>query len=61
VLLLLSPDPYHEPGLEVLSLISTLIIESEQSIELFESKDETLIHAYLGSKLERFVDEKIKN
>ena len=61
VLLLLSPDPYHEPGLEVLSLISTLIIESEHSIELFESEDETLIHSYLGSKFEQFVDEKIKN
>ncbi|WP_172370895.1 BglG family transcription antiterminator [Sporosarcina jiandibaonis] len=61
ILLLLSPDPYHEPGLEVLSLISTLIIESEYSIKLFESEDETLIHAYLGSKFEQFVDEKIKN
>ncbi|QUW22870.1 BglG family transcription antiterminator [Sporosarcina sp. Marseille-Q4063] len=61
VLLLLSPNPYHEPGLEVLSLISTLIIESEHSIELFESEDEKVIHSYLGSKLEQFVDEIIKN
>lgn len=61
VLMLLSPEPYHEPGLEVLSLISTLIIESENSIELFESEDETLIHAYLGSRFEQFIDEKIKN
>jgi mannitol operon transcriptional antiterminator len=60
VLLLLSPDPYHEPGLEVLSLISSLIIESEHSIKLFESEDKTLIHAYLGSRFEQFVDEKIK-
>ena len=60
VLLLLSPDPYHEPGLEVLSLISTLIIENEQSIELFESQDENRIQSYLGLKFEQFVDEKIK-
>ena len=34
LLLLLSPEPYHEPGLEVLSFISTLIIENEQSIQV---------------------------
>jgi mannitol operon transcriptional antiterminator len=37
-----------------------LIIESEHSIKLFESEDKTLIHAYLGSRFEQFVDEKIK-
>ena len=61
LLLLLSPDPYHEPGLEVLSLISTLIIENEQSIELFESEEENRIHSYLAKKFEQFIDEKIKN
>lgn len=60
ILMLLSPDPYHEPGLEVLSLISTLIIESEHSIGLFESEDKKVIHSYLGSKFEQFVDGKIK-
>ena len=34
LLLLLSPNPYHEPGLEVLSFISTVIIENEQSIRI---------------------------
>lgn len=60
LLVLLSPKEYHEPGLEVLSLISTLIIESEKSIELFESNQSGPIHSYLAQKFEQFVDEKIK-
>ena len=60
LLVMLSPDPYHQIGLEVLSLISTIIIESEESIELFESSDLERIHAYLGMKLEQFIDGKIK-
>ncbi|WP_318616331.1 BglG family transcription antiterminator [Sporosarcina sp. YIM B06819] len=58
LLLLLSPHPYHEPGLEVLSLISALIIENEKSIELFETGDETVIHTYLANKFEQFIHEK---
>ena len=61
LLVMLSPDPYHELGLEVLSLISSIIIESEESIELFESDNQEKIHAYLGMKLEQFIDEKLKN
>lgn len=61
LLFLLAPDPYHEAGLEVLSLISTLLIESEQSIELFQSNDEARIHTYLGINLEQFINEKLKN
>lgn len=61
LLVMLSPDPYHQLGLEVLSLMSTIIIESEESIELFESSDQERIHTYLGMKLEQFIDEKIKH
>lgn len=58
LLLLLSPQPYHEPGLEVLSFISTVIIENEQSIKLFETGDESVIHTYLAKKFEQFIHEK---
>ena len=61
LLVLLSPDPYHDPGLEVLSFISTMIIENEESIRLFESNQAEKIHTYLGVKFEQFIDEKIKN
>ena len=60
VLILLSPDPYHEIGLEVLSFISTIIIEDEKSIALFESSHEADIRSYLANKFEQFVDEKTK-
>lgn len=59
-LLLLAPLSYHEPGLEVLSYISSLIIENEKSIELFESNQGKLIHSYLAKKFEQFIDKKIK-
>jgi mannitol operon transcriptional antiterminator len=59
LLLLLAPYSYHEQGLEVLSYISSLIIENEKSIELFESNDGKLIHSYLAKKFELFIDEKI--
>ena len=52
--------PYHEHGLEVLSYISSLIIENEESIKLFESNQGTVIHSYLAQKFEQFIDEKIK-
>ncbi|MFF2753174.1 BglG family transcription antiterminator [Psychrobacillus sp. NPDC058041] len=60
LLLLLSPQPFHEPGLEVLSLISTIIIENEQSIKLFETEDVLRIQAYLAEKFEHFIDGKLK-
>lgn len=58
LLLLLSPDPYHGPGLEALSLISTMIIENEKSIELFETGEEIAIHTYIAKKFEQFMHEK---
>lgn len=59
ILLLLSPEPYHERGLEVLSAISALIIENEESIALFESNQQAHIHAYIARKLNQFIDEKL--
>lgn len=59
VLLLVAPDPYHSYGMEILSLISSLIIEDEQSIALFQSGDERKIHALIGRRFEQFLREKI--
>ncbi|MGG3988498.1 BglG family transcription antiterminator [Bacillus smithii] len=60
-LLLLSPEQLPSEGLEVLSFISTVIIENEQSIKIFESNNVHSISSYLAAKFEQFLDEKIKN
>lgn len=59
ILLLLSPQHLSSQGLEVLSFISTLIIENEQSIKLFESKNAHDISSYLAAKFVQFFDEKL--
>lgn len=60
ILLLLAPHSYHAYGMEVLSFISSIMIESRQSMELFQSGDEEMIHTHLGRKFEQFLHEKIK-
>jgi len=35
-----------------------VIIENEQSIELFETGDESVVHTYLAKKFEQFIHEK---
>ncbi|MCM3654459.1 BglG family transcription antiterminator [Metabacillus litoralis] len=60
ILLLLSPEQFSSQGLEVLSYISSLIIENEHSISLFESKNASSISSYMAVKFEQFLDEKIK-
>ncbi|HDR6289171.1 TPA: BglG family transcription antiterminator [Bacillus cereus] len=60
ILLLLSPEQLSKEGLEILSFISSLIIENEESISLFESKDENITSSYMATKFEQFFDEKIK-
>ncbi|UZJ78836.1 BglG family transcription antiterminator [Fictibacillus sp. KU28468] len=59
ILLLLAPSEYSSQGLEVLSFISSIIIENEQSIALFESKDEQKLSAYLAEKFDQFYKEKL--
>lgn len=60
ILLLVSPEQFSSQGLEVLSYISSLIIENEHSISLFESKNASFISSYMAVKFEQFLDEKIK-
>jgi mannitol operon transcriptional antiterminator len=59
IILLLAPQEVPKHVLEVLSYISTLIIEDEKSVEVFQSKDQNLISAQLSTKLEHFYYEKL--
>ncbi|MGB3101043.1 MAG: PTS sugar transporter subunit IIA, partial [Psychrobacillus psychrotolerans] len=55
LLVLLSPKSFLTAGLEVLSLISTLIIQNEQNIHLFETGEEAQIHSFLAEEFEVFI------
>ena len=59
LLVLLSPKDFSKEGLEVLSLISTLIIQTDKSTKLFESGDESQIHSFLAEEFEAFIKENI--
>jgi mannitol operon transcriptional antiterminator len=59
ILLLLSPEEIAPKGLELLSLISSLIIESDASISLFESQNYELIASYLSVNFESYFNEKL--
>lgn len=59
LLLLLAPTDYHDPGLEILSYISILLIENEDSSTLFSTGEATQIHRYLAEKFHHFIGEKI--
>ncbi|WP_411747777.1 BglG family transcription antiterminator [Psychrobacillus psychrotolerans] len=59
LLVLLSPKSFLTAGLEVLSLISTLIIQNEQNIHLFETGEEAQIHSFLAEEFEVFIKENI--
>jgi len=61
LLLMLSPEQPDEKILEVLSYISSILIESEESRAAFESKDENRVVTYLSSRLEQFFTEKTEH
>lgn len=60
ILLLLAPQKVSKQTLEVLSYVSSLIIEDEKSIQLFESKNTSSISAFLARNFEMFFHEKLK-
>lgn len=60
ILVLLCPEEAPKPLLEVLSYISTLIIENEQSMALFESQEQGLIADHLTHKFAGFFQEKLR-
>ncbi|WP_417898659.1 BglG family transcription antiterminator [Bacillus haimaensis] len=59
LLVLLSPESIQHESLEVLSQISAIIIENEQSISRFESQDEQQMGKFLAAKLHQFFQEKL--
>lgn len=59
-ILMLSPEEASERMLEVLSYLSTLFIESEENILVFQSNDQVRIEALLSGRFDQFFDEKLK-
>jgi mannitol operon transcriptional antiterminator len=60
ILLMLSPEKTSKKALEVLSHISALIIESEESLALFESQDQEAIASYLSERFHQFLRDKFE-
>ena len=58
-LILISPVFIGKAGLEVLSFISTLIIQNEQSTHLFETAEKSRVHSFLAIEFERFIKENV--
>ncbi|WML24180.1 BglG family transcription antiterminator [Neobacillus sp. OS1-33] len=59
IVLMLSPEETAESSLEVLSYLSSLLIESEESISVFQSDDKEEILAYLTVRFDQFFTEKL--
>lgn len=59
LLLLLAPENPPNHVLEVLSHISALIIEGEESLAVFESQDQETIASYLGDRFQRFLKDQL--
>lgn len=59
LVLLLSPEVASENVLEVLSFLSSTLIESEEITSIFESNDQERILALLVARLEQFFNEKL--
>ncbi|EKN70475.1 PTS modulated transcriptional regulator, MtlR family protein [Neobacillus bataviensis LMG 21833] len=60
LVLLLSPANTSEKVLEVLSFISTLLIENEENTTVFQSHDYDRIIGLLTARLDQFFNEKLK-
>jgi len=60
LLLLLAPKAASKQALEVLSLISAIVVESPESLALFESDNEQLMLSFLSMQLSKFYHEKIQ-
>ncbi|MGJ7922779.1 BglG family transcription antiterminator [Neobacillus sp. LXY-4] len=58
--LLLSPEETSEWALEVISYLSSLLIESEESTAIFESNDQGRIEGLLAARFDQFFTEKIQ-
>jgi mannitol operon transcriptional antiterminator len=59
LVLLLSPEVFPEQGLEVLSQISSMLIESEESMAIFQSNHQDKITNLLTIRFDQFFNEKL--
>ncbi|WP_067838034.1 BglG family transcription antiterminator [Amphibacillus sediminis] len=59
LLFMFSPEESTSEQLEIFSFISGLIIQSERTIELFESGNQSQIKQYLSQQLNTFINENI--
>jgi mannitol operon transcriptional antiterminator len=57
--LMLSPENATEQGLEVLSYLSSVLIENEESISVFQSNNQDSIVTLLTSRFNQFFSEKL--
>lgn len=53
---LLAPEKFTQQGLEVMSYISAMLIESEQTTQILESADSSLITSFIIQKLNQFLN-----
>lgn len=60
ILLMLSPEKVTDESLDVLSYISSLIIQNDESIKMFESSNQEDLFSYLSTHLEKLFEEKLK-
>ncbi|WP_040205723.1 BglG family transcription antiterminator [Neobacillus jeddahensis] len=60
MILLLSPQQASEKSLEVLSYVSSLLIESDENIAVFQSNDYDKISGLLATRLDQFFSEKLR-
>ncbi|WP_205137061.1 BglG family transcription antiterminator [Virgibacillus halotolerans] len=58
LLIMLAPEAIHQEALEVLSYLSSVIIQDQTSITLFESGDEAMIKQFLSEEFHQFLQEK---
>ncbi|WP_079707935.1 BglG family transcription antiterminator [Paraliobacillus ryukyuensis] len=59
IMFMLAPTEISEEILELLSYLSGLIIRNQESINLFQSKDEAKINQFIAHHLNKFVNDKL--
>ncbi|WP_229683225.1 BglG family transcription antiterminator [Virgibacillus oceani] len=58
LLLMLAPELTHQEVLEIVSFISGLIIQDQESIQLFQSENEKQIKHFLSEQFHKYLQEK---
>lgn len=58
ILMMLAPQDMHQAGLETLSYLSSLLIQKDKAIQLFESGDEAAIQQFLAHHFHAFLKDK---